>query len=101
MARRDLQQLIGLEASAVIGVDRHGCREERLNHRHGDWPCSLATKVSDIDLPIPKPRSGASSFTTIKSRRRQNQTFHGVVWRASIGQVFSRLPGRRHVCLRR
>jgi len=58
LVRRSLQQLIELEASAVLGADRHERTEERLGHRNGYRPRSLATQAGDIDLLIPKFRQG-------------------------------------------
>ena len=45
LVRRGLQQLIELEATAVIGAERHERSEERLGHRNGYRPRSLATQV--------------------------------------------------------
>ena len=50
LVRRGLQQLIELEASAVLGADRHERTEERLGYRNGYRPRSLATQAGDIDL---------------------------------------------------
>ncbi|MCX5949453.1 MAG: transposase [Cyanobacteria bacterium] len=50
LARYGLQQLIELEASAVIGADRHERSEERLGYRNGYRLRSLSTQVGDTDL---------------------------------------------------
>ena len=44
LARYGLQQLINLEATAVIGADRHERSEERTNHRNGYRPRTLTTQ---------------------------------------------------------
>ena len=60
LARYGLQQLIELEAAAVIGAERHERTEERLGYRNGYRPRSLTTQVGDIELLIPlDPRSSA------------------------------------------
>jgi transposase-like protein len=56
LVRRGLQQLIELEATAVIGADPHECSAERVNDRNGYRPRSLSTQVGDIDLLIPLNR---------------------------------------------
>ena len=59
LARRGLQQLIELEVAAVLGADRHERSEERLGYRNGYRPRTLTTQVGDLDLLIPKLRSGS------------------------------------------
>jgi transposase-like protein len=56
LVRRGLQQLIELEATAVIGADRHERSEERANDRNGNRSRSLSTQADDIDLLIPLDR---------------------------------------------
>ena len=51
-----LQDLINLEATAVIGADRHERSEGRANYRHGSWSRTLTNQVSDLDLLISKLR---------------------------------------------
>ena len=58
LVRHGLQQLIELEVAAVLGADRHERSEERLGYRNGYRPRVLTTQVGDIDLRIPKLRSG-------------------------------------------
>jgi putative transposase len=53
LARYGLQQLIELEASAVVGADRHERSEERVNQRNGYRPRTLTTQVGDLALQIP------------------------------------------------
>ena len=53
-----MQQLIELEASAVLGDDRHERTEERLGNRNGYRPRSLASEAGVIDLLILKLRAG-------------------------------------------
>ena len=59
LVRHGLQQLIELEVAAVLGAERHERSEERLGYRNGYRPRVLTTQVGDIDLRIPKLRSGS------------------------------------------
>jgi transposase-like protein len=100
LVRRGLQQLIELEASAVLGADRHERSEERLGYRNGYRPRSLATQAGDIDLLIPKLRTGCFLPSILKPRRRVDQALYGVIMEAYIGGVSTRLPGQRPACRR-
>jgi putative transposase len=90
LVRRGLQQLIELEATAVIGAEHHERSEERLGHRNGYRPRSLATQVGDIDLLIPKLRSGSFLPSILEPRRRVDQALYGVIIEAYIGGVSTR-----------
>jgi putative transposase len=90
LVRRSLQQLIELEASAVLGADRHQRTEERLGHRNGYRPRSLATQAGDIDLLIPKFRQGGFLPSILEPRRRVDQAIYGVIMEAYIGGVSTR-----------
>jgi transposase-like protein len=100
LARHGLQQLIELEASTVIGADRHERTEERLGYRNGYRPRSLTTQVGDIDLQIPKLRAGSFLPSILEPRRRVDQALYAVIMGAYIGGVSTRLPGRRPACRR-
>jgi len=68
------EQLIELEVAAVLGADRrHERTEERLAYRNGYRPCSLATQVGDLELLIPKLRSGSFLAMIHEPRRRVDQ----------------------------
>jgi transposase-like protein len=43
----------------VLGAERHERSEERLGYRNGYRPRQLTTQVGDIDLRVPKLRSGS------------------------------------------
>ena len=90
LVRRGLQQLIELEATAVIGAERHERREERHGYRNGYRSRSLATQVGDIDLLIPKLRSGGFLPSILEPRRRVDQALYGVIMEAYIGGVSTR-----------
>ena len=73
LARYGLKQLIELEASAAVGADRHERSEERTNYRNGYQPRTLTTQVGDLELLIPKLRSGSFLPSILESRRRVDQ----------------------------
>ena len=90
IVRHGLQQLIELEVAAVLGAERHERSEERLGYRNGYRPRSLATQVGDIDLMIPKLRSGSYLPSILEPRRRVDQALYGVVMEAYVGGISTR-----------
>ena len=90
LARHGLQQLIELEVASVIGAERHERTAERHGYRNGYRPRSLATQVGDIDLLIPKLRSGGFLPSILEPRRRVDQALYGVIMEAYIGGVSTR-----------
>jgi len=54
-----LQAHIEAEATAVIGVAPHQHTESRTTHRNGYRDRLLTTAASDLELKIPKLRSGS------------------------------------------
>ena len=87
LVRHGLQQLIELEVTAVLGADRHERSEERLGHRNGYRPRVLTTQVGDIDLRIPKLRSGSFLPSILEPRRRVDQALYAVVMEAAATGV--------------
>ena len=75
LVRHGLQQLIELEVAAVLGAERHERSEERLGYR----PRLLTTQVGDIDLQIPKLRSGSFLPSILEPRRLVDQALYAVV----------------------
>ncbi len=90
LVRHGLQQLIELEVAAVLGAERHERSEDRLGYRNGYRPRSLATQAGDIDLLIPKLRTGGFLPSILEPRRRVDQALYGVVMEAYIGGVSTR-----------
>ena len=70
LARNGLQQLIQLELAAFLGADRHERTEERLGYRNGYRPRTLTTQVGDLELLIPKLRTGSFLPSILEPRRR-------------------------------
>jgi putative transposase len=90
LVRHGLQQLIELELAAVLGADRHERSEERLGYRNGYRPRQLTTQVGDIDLRIPKLRSGSFLPSILEPRRRVDQALYAVVMEAYVAGVSTR-----------
>ena len=88
--RHGLQQLIELEVAAVLGADRHERSEDRLGYRNGYRPRLLTTQAGDIDLRIPKLRSGSYLPSILEPRRRVDQALYGVVMEAYVGGISTR-----------
>jgi len=59
-------------------------------YRNGYRSRSLATQVGDIDLLIPKLRSGGFLPSILEPRRRVDQGIYGVIMEAYIGGVSTR-----------
>src|SRR2546422_10844419 len=54
-----LQELIELEAAQAIGAGRYEQTDERTTHRNGSRSRLLSTKAGDVELRIPKLRTGS------------------------------------------
>jgi putative transposase len=65
-----LQQLIEAEATEVIGARPHQRSAERTAQRNGHRPRLLSTPAGDVELKIPKLRTG-SFFPSLLERRRR------------------------------
>jgi transposase-like protein len=90
LVRHGLQQLIELEVAAVLGAERHERSEDRLGYRNGYRPRVLTTQAGDIDLLIPKLRTGGFLPSILEPRRRVDQALYGVVMEAYIGGISTR-----------
>ena len=67
------QELIGVEATEVIGAGRHQRSETGANERNGSRPPLLATQDTDIDPAIPRLRRGSFFPSILDPRRRIDQ----------------------------
>ncbi|WP_399241887.1 MULTISPECIES: transposase [unclassified Synechococcus] len=90
LERHGLQQLIELEVAAVLGAERHERSDDRLGYRNGYRPRTLATQAGDIDLLIPKLRTGGFLPSILEPRRRVDQALYGVVMESYIGGISTR-----------
>lgn len=85
-----LQQLIEAEATAVIGARPHERSESRTNQRNGHRPRLLSTPAGDVELAIPKLRSGSFFPSLLERRRRIDRALFAVVMEAYVHGVSTR-----------
>jgi transposase-like protein len=85
-----LQQLIEAEATAVIGAAPHQRTEGRTNQRNGHRPRLLSTAAGDVELKIPKLRSGSFFPSLLERRRRIDRARFAVVMEAWVHGVSTR-----------
>jgi putative transposase len=62
--------LIEAELTAVIGAGLYECSPERMALRNGHRPRPSTTPAGDLELPIPKLRTGLSFPSLLERRRR-------------------------------
>ena len=65
-----LQDLVDAEAAAVIGAQRYERTPERTNRRNGTRPKTVATTAGEVELAIPKLRTGSFFPSLLHPRRR-------------------------------
>ena len=78
------QALIEAELTALIGAAAHERCESRTNQRNGSRPRTLTTVAGDLELRIPKLRSGSFFPALLERRRRVDQCLFGVVMEAYL-----------------
>jgi transposase-like protein len=83
---------ISAEIGAALG---EVAPESRLTHRNGYRPRAWETRVGEIELLIPKKRSGPSYFPSfLEPRRRSEQAIVAVVLEAYVNGVSTRKVDR-------
>jgi putative transposase len=85
-----LQQLIELEAEQAIGAGRYERSEARTTHRNGSRGRLLSTKAGDVELRIPKLRTGSFFPALLEPRRRIDRALWAVVMEAYVHGVSTR-----------
>jgi len=85
-----LQQLIEAEATAFVGAAKHERTEERTNQRNGSRPRLFSTQAGDLELRIPKMRTGAFFPSLLERRRRIDRALFAVVMEAYVHGVSTR-----------
>ena len=85
-----LQELIELEAAQAIGAARYERTDERTTHRNGARSRILSTKAGDVELRIPKLRSGSFFPALLEPRRRIDRALWAVVMEAYVHGVSTR-----------
>jgi putative transposase len=85
-----LQALIEAELTGVVGAGFYERTEERRNYRNGHRPRLLSTKAGDVELSIPKLRSGSFFPQILERRRRIDRALFAVVMEAYVHGVSTR-----------
>src|SRR5207302_2977009 len=90
------RELMEAEISEGIGAALGEVAPEwRLAHRNGYRPRGWETRVGEIDLLIPKKRSGPAYFPSfLEPRRRSEQAIVAVVLEAYVNGVSTRKVDR-------
>lgn len=84
------QALIDAEATAVIGAGPWERSPERTAHRNGSRPRTLSTTAGDLELRIPKLRTGSFFPSLLERRRRVDQALFAVIMEAYLHGVSTR-----------
>jgi len=84
------QALIEAELTDTIGAALHERTEHRTNLRNGHRTRILSTTAGDLELRIPKLRSGSFYPSLLERRRRVDQALFAVVMEAYLHGVSTR-----------
>src|SRR6187397_2239375 len=84
------QVLIEAELTSVIGAEPHERSEARTAQRNGHRPRTLSTTAGDLELRIPKLRTGSFFPSLLERRRRVDQALFAVVMEAYLHGVSTR-----------
>lgn len=84
------QELIDAEATAFIGAGPFERSSERTTQRNGSRLRTLTTTAGDLDLKIPKLRTGSFFPALLERRRRVDQALFAVVMEAYLHGVSTR-----------
>jgi transposase-like protein len=85
-----LQELIEAEATAAIGAARHERTDTRTAQRNGHRARLLSTAAGDVELAIPKLRTGSFFPSLLERRRRIDRALYAVVMEAYVHGVSTR-----------
>lgn len=85
-----LQQLVDAEATEKIGAGRYERSTTRTNQRNGTRPKTVATTSGDVEVAIPKLRTGSFFPSLLQPRRRIDRALHAVVCEAFVHGVSTR-----------
>ncbi len=88
-------QLMEAEISTEIGATRGEVSADRATHRNGYRPRAWETRVGEIDLLVPRKRSGEAYFPSfLEPRRPAEQAIVSVVMEAYVNGVSTRKVDR-------
>ena len=85
-----LQQLIEAEATVAIGAAPHQRSDTRTAQRNGHRPRLLSTPAGDVELKIPKLRTGSFFPSLLERRRRIDRALFAVVMEAYVHGLSTR-----------
>jgi putative transposase len=98
------QALIDAELTALIGAGPHERTATRSNQRNGSRPRTISTTAGDLELRIPKLRTGSFFPALLERRRRVDQCLFAVVMEAYLhgtstrrSTIWSKPSGRTRV----
>jgi putative transposase len=84
-------EIMEAEISRQIGAGRGEVAEARATHRNGYRQRPWATRVGEIELAVPRKRSGESYFPSfLEPRKRSEKALLGVVMEAYVNGVSTR-----------
>jgi putative transposase len=78
------QALIEAEVSSVIGALPHERSDVRIAQRNGHRPKTITTTAGDLELRIPKLRTGSFFPSLLERRRRVDQSLFAVIMEAYL-----------------
>src|SRR6476659_9897154 len=84
------QALIEAELTSVIGAEPHERTDASTGQRNGHRPRTLSTTAGDLDLRIPKLRTGSFFPSLLERRRRVDQALYAVIMEAYLHGVSTR-----------
>ena len=84
------QALIEAELTAVIGAGPHERTADRVAQRNGHRPRTLTTTAGDLELRLPKLRTGSFFPSLLERRRRVDQALFAVLMEAYLHGVSTR-----------
>lgn len=84
------QALIEAELTSVIGAEPHERTDARTAQRNGHRARTLSTTAGDLELRIPKLRTGSFLPSLLERRRRVDQALYAVVMEAYLHGVSTR-----------
>ena len=89
------RELMEAEISAQLGAARGEVSAERTSYRNGYRPRGWETRVGELELAIPRARSGPAYFPSfLEPRRRAEQAIVAVVLEAYVNGVSTRKVDR-------
>ena len=78
------QALIEAELTAVIGAHPHQRTETRTAQRNGYRPRTISATAGDLELKIPRLRTGSFFPSLLERRRRVDQSLFAVIMEAYL-----------------